>query len=462
MTARIGIQIHPVFTQANKQTRAYSAQEKTDLDSFLLQLQPSSILVLNDFSWAVRFATMLPNTKVIFRKEHPRDGDFWGLTTEDGKPYTPQMHFEGTREHHHPRIMLNLSNEGMGKTVNTPDGKPDYAAITKMVNWLVGCMDIFGAAGVALVTPNFGVGLPDMKWFKADAPEWPLLRPLFEAFKRWPIHALGIHAYWRKDGFTTDDYMNRPRDVAAALDKLGYPVRSMHVTEYGIDAIDGHPGPWMDSYGDTEAGQKEYARLLVKGQRENLNLPFVDGIDTFVWGCYPRWPRYDISKAKHIQDEMIASNMNMPIPSTPPPLDAIVPSDLGNAVAVRIVGDNWYLRAEPTVSAAQIGKLIAGEEVKLYPGTATLADGQSYKVIERIIAVAGEARIAWTAYPTPSYPPQLPSDDNLNTIARLIVIRAKIHAMASLMEDVVRDIHQMELDIAAAEAAKAAEIANAA
>lgn len=145
----------------------------------------------------------------------------------------------------------------------------------------------------------------------------------------------------------------------------------------------------------------------------------------------------------------------------PPPLDAIVPSDLGNALAVRVTGDNWYLRSEPRVSAEQIGKLMAGEEVKLYPSTATLADDQSYKVVKRIIPVAGEASTAWTAYPTPTNAPSVP-DDNLNTIARLIVIRAKIHAMASLMEDVVKDIHQMELDLAASEAAKAAELASAA
>lgn len=459
MTAKIGIQIHPVFTQANGQTRAYSAQEKTDLDNFLLQAQPSSIIVLNDFGWAQRFANMLPNTKVIFRKQHDRDGDFWNLTTQDGKPYTPQMHFEGTHEHHDPRIMLNLSNEGMGKTVYSDDGKPDYAAITKMINWLVRCMDIFGAAGIALVTPNWGVGLPDIQWFKADAPEWPLIRPLFEAFKRWPIHAMGIHTYWRKEGFEDDDYLNRPRDVAAALEALGYPVRSMQITEYGIDAIDGHPGPWMDAYGDTEDGQKEYARLLVKGQRENLNLPFIHGIDIFPWGCYPKWTRYDISKAKRIQETMISSNLNLPIealhppPPPPTPPEPTLPAELGNPIRVRVEGANWLLRAAPTINATQIGRLVIGEEVNLFPLTATSADGESFKVVERVIPVVSEARRGWTAMPTPAYsPPPLPSE-TIELIARIAIMTAKLHGIASLIESVVSELRQLEDDLSTRKAA---------
>jgi hypothetical protein len=422
MTAKIGLQIHPVFTQANNQTRPYSAQEKADLDSFLLQLQPSSIIVLNDFGWAIRFANMLPNTKVIFRKQHDRDGDFWNLTTEDKKPYTPQMHFDGTKEHHNPRIMLNLSNEGMGKTVYSDDGKPDYAAITKMITWLVGCMDIFGAAGVALVTPNWGVGLPDMKWFKSDSLEWKIIKPLFEAFKRWPIHALGIHAYWRKDGFTTDDYMNRPRDLAAALDKLGYPVHSMQTTEYGIDAIDGHPGPWMDAYGDTEAGQKEYARLLVKGQRENLNLPFVHGIDVFSWGCYPRWVKYDISKAKHVQAEMIASNMNLPsvtLPYVPPP------ADKGTGEKFTIVTAT-VLQAQPSADTnCYVGTLSPGESVEVYRYTYTVADGQTWHYFERTSTPVGQSPCGWTSHRLPPPdpivlpPPQPTAEAALKYIAEL-------------------------------------------
>jgi hypothetical protein len=321
---KLGINIHPVYTQSNKQTRAYSAEEKTALDAFLLQAQPSTITVLNDFGWALRFSAMLPNTKVSFRKQHDRDGDYWTLTNADGTPYTPRQHFEGTKEHQRTNIRLHLSNEPMGKTMYADDGTPQYTAIAATINWHVGCMDLFGAAGIPLVVMNWGVGLPDIQWFKATAPEWSLIRPLFEAFKRWPLHTLGMHVYWRKDGFLEDDFVNRPRDVHDALKALGYDVR-MQITEYGSDAIGGHPGPWMDAYGDTDAGQKEYVRLLVKGQRENLNLPYIDGIDTYSWAGYPRWPRYDISKAQLIQDTIISSNLNVPtpapvpVPDPPPP-----------------------------------------------------------------------------------------------------------------------------------------------
>lgn len=314
--AKLGINIHPVYTQSNGQTRAYSADEKTALDAFLLQAQPSTITVLNDFGWAQRFAAMLPNTRVSFRKQHDRDGDYWRLTNEDGTPYTPLQHFEGTKEHHAPNIRLHLSNEVLGKTEIVND-KPDYANIKAMITWHVECMDYFGAAGVPLLVTNWGVGLPDLTWFKADSYEWTLVKPLFEAFKRWPLHTLGMHVYWRKDGFIADDFVDRPRALHDALQVLGYDVR-MQVSEYGSDAIGGIPGPWMDAYGDTVDGQKEYARLLVKGQRERLNLPYIDGIDTYSWAGYPKWPKYDISKASHIQDAVIASNLNAPVIMQPP------------------------------------------------------------------------------------------------------------------------------------------------
>lgn len=362
MTAKIGIQIHPVYTQANGQTRAYSAQEKTDLDTFLLQLQPSSIIVLNDFSWAQRFVNMLPNTKVIFRKEHPHDGAFWNLKHEDGRPYTPMDHFIGTKEHHDPRIMLNLSNEGLGKTTFHDDGKPDYDTIAKMTNWLVECMRLFGEAGIPLVTPNWGVGLPDIKWFKADSLEWSLIRPLFQAFAKWPIHELGIHTYWRKDGFVSDDYLNRPRDLALALTKLNMPVPNMQVTEYGVDAIDGHPGPWMEAYGNTEEGQKEYGRLLIKGQRENLNLPFIRGIHVFPWACYPRWTKYDISKAKIIHAMMISSNLSLPdTPAFPTPPPQPEPS-WATGVAVT-VSTGAVIRFQADVNSKALATVYSSETI---------------------------------------------------------------------------------------------------
>lgn len=320
--AKLGINIHPVYTiESTKpntppKTRQYSADEKTALDAFLLQAQPSTITVLNDFGWAQRFAAMLPNTRVSFRKQHDHDGDYWRLTNGGGTPYTPRQHFEGTKEHHTANIRLHLSNEPLGKT-EIVNGKPDYANIKAMINWHVECMDYFGAAGVPLLVMNWGVGLPDLTWFKADSYEWALVKPLFEAFKRWPLHTLGIHVYWRKDGFIADDFVDRPRALHDALLVLGYDVR-MQVSEYGSDAIGGIPGPWVDAYGDTVEGQKEYARLLVKGQRERLNLPYIDGIDIYSWAGYPKWPKYDISKAAHIQDAVITSNLNAPVIMQPP------------------------------------------------------------------------------------------------------------------------------------------------
>jgi hypothetical protein len=414
---KIGVQIHPVFATGgnDNDTRQYSGEEKADLDKFLLQAQPDSIIVLNDFSWATRFAIMLPNTRVIFRKEHKEDGAFWNLKHENGQPYTPMDHFIGTKEHHHPKIMLNLSNEGMGKTVYFDNGKPNYDAILKMSTWLAECMDLFGAAGVPLVVPNWGVGLPDLSWFKKSAPEWPLIRPLIEAFKRWPIHHLGIHTYWCKNRFGVDDFLHRPIDLTAALEELEYDPIPMQITEYGIDAIGGIPGPWQEAYGANDDGENLYGSLLVRGQRTIYNVPYIRGLMVFCWGSYPRWQKYDISKAKHVQAALIGSNQNeavdnqTPTPEPTPPYVPI-PADLSGAVEVTINNAAYPLKATPNAGTKDtVGTLSIGERVTLYRSTHTLdsrfGSAFQYHWCERVSTPVGESPYGWTAYPMPVPPP---------------------------------------------------------
>lgn len=411
---KIGVQIHPCFATGDNDndTRQYSAEEKADLDKFLLQAQPDSIIVLNDFSWATRFAIMLPNTRVIFRKEHKEDGAFWNLKHENGQPYTPMDHFVGTKEHHHPKIMLNLSNEGMGKTVYFDDGRPNYDAILKMSTWLAECMDLFGVAGIPLVVPNWGVGLPDLAWFKKTAPEWPLIRPLIEAFKRWPIHHLGIHTYWCKNRFGVDDFLHRPIDLTAALDELGYDPIPMQITEYGIDAIGGIPGPWQEAYGANDDGENLYGSFLVRGQRTIYNVPYIRGLMVFCWGSYPRWRKYDISKATHVQAALIGSNQNEAVDNqtpTPPPYVPI-PAELSGAVQVTINNAAYPLKATPNSGTKDtVGTLAIGERVTLYRSTHTI-DSQfgsafQYHWCERVSTPVGESPYGWVAYPIPTPPP---------------------------------------------------------
>jgi hypothetical protein len=245
---KIGINIHPVMPDGEDDTRAYSAQEKIDLDNFLLAAQPDAILVMNDFGWATRFADMLPHTRVIFRLYNEDvEGELWNALS-------PAEYLQGMAIYQNPRIILNVGNE--------PSGKLPLPELRKMVAWYVKVMRLFEAESICLAVPAWGSGNPNLSWFTDDA-AWNILRPLFEAFKAYPRHYLNLHSYFNRKGLQIGNgHLDRPTRIASYLIARGLPVPPMLITEYGADTVDEIPGPWMTAFGETDEGEDRYGDLL--------------------------------------------------------------------------------------------------------------------------------------------------------------------------------------------------------
>lgn len=307
MSVKIGINIHPVMAVSDKEIRPYSSEEKQALDAFLLAAKPDAILVMNDIDWARRFAIMLPDTRVIFRLFNKDvEGELW-------KHLTAQEYFDGMKAYQHPRIILNIGNEPLGKDLPLSDLK-------YMVAWYFEVMHKFGDAGISVAVPAWGTGNPDFSWFQNDT-YWAALKPLFSAFQAYPLHYLNLHSYFTKNGLQiSNGNIGRHEQIAAQLRARQIPVPNMLITEYGSDNINQVPGPWMDAFGQTDEGEDRYGDLIVEGRDRAFNQPYVKGLLVYPWGAYAEWRRYDISKATRVQKRIVAANAVQQPDGVPPPI----------------------------------------------------------------------------------------------------------------------------------------------
>lgn len=347
-----------------KDTRPYSAEEKDELDQFLNALRPDAILVLNDWNWALRFAAMLPATKVIFRLENKDvEGELW-------KHLTPQAYFDGMKAYMHPRIILNVGNE--------PDGKLPLGDLKAMVAWYVEVMRLFAEAGIAIAVPAWGSGNPLLSWFADDA-AWSILKPLFDAFERFPQHYLNLHSYFNRDGLQIGNgHIGRHQQIADALVKREKTIPSMLISEYGGDAINGLPGPWNVAFGETDVGEDRYGDLLVQGQQTAFNQHYVKGLLAYCWGAYAEWRNYNLSKAKRVQAKMIAANQQSQTPDAMPVTTPIEPPVVSQPPAA-LAEPAWMANLSKGKRARiAMGRLMLefGDELRSF-----IVDDEAYELI---------------------------------------------------------------------------------
>jgi len=185
MTLRIGINLHPKARSGQER----SAAEKIYLPQFLRQLNPSAIVVMDDFAFAQDMHSNLPNTVVVYRQYNPAEGHLW-------KVITPEQYFANQRGISKPGMPLYVINE--------PDSKAPKDELNDHIKWITRVMELYAQAGLLLCVDNLGMFHPDLSWF-TDASKWAVVKPLFDAFKRYPQHYWGLHPYWGEPGLLPDD-----------------------------------------------------------------------------------------------------------------------------------------------------------------------------------------------------------------------------------------------------------------
>lgn len=294
---RIGFNIHDKILG-----QQYSAAQKIYLTTLLQRLNPSAVLVMDNWEWALAYKQMLPKAIVVFRQYNQNEGHLWQIIT-------PEKYYENTKGHHDPRIVLYIGNE--------PNSYILKDEMEKAVAWWFKVIALFHAANLPVCIVNWGVGHPDLSWFTDDS-KWSIIRPLFDALKAHAGAYLGLHEYASYRGLEAGNgRVGRHMDMAKALKARGYSMPSILLSEIGVDQIDdnGKRG-WKDSM-----SENQYAALLTDAQRSTWYVDYIIGGMIFSYGSSTNeWRSFDVSAALVLHSTLIASNaVTNTTPPPPPP-----------------------------------------------------------------------------------------------------------------------------------------------
>lgn len=380
MSLRIGINLQNKARSGQDR----SAAEKSYLPEFLQQLNASAIVCMDDLPFAEAMHQRLHNTIVIYRQFNEAEGHLWRVIS-------PEQYFINQKGISKPGILLYVINE--------PNSKADVAELNDRVKWLIRVMELYAANGLSLVVDNLGPGQPDLTNFTDDA-KWAVIRPLFDAFKRYPMMFWGLHPYWSDKGLRPQDGQSaRHRDIEKALKARGYDMPNVIFTEVGRDAYGGSKTNGWRSSGISE---ESYAAEILEARNTLWTEPYIRGACVFCYGSVtPRWAAFDIESAKVLHRVLIAGNEAVSIPPPPPaPPSVPLPGDLGAAEVINLQGAvRFALQATPTIDPKQtVGNLANGDQVKIYRRSETIADALVFYWVVRTNTPPNESAFGWVAY----------------------------------------------------------------
>jgi len=300
MTLRLGINLHPKARSGQDR----SAAEKDYLSHFLMQLNASAIVCMDDFDFAQAMHSALPNTIVVYRQYNPNEGHMW-------KVISPEQYFINQRGISKPGMPLYCLNEA--------DSKAPIADLRDRVRWLIRVMELYATAGLSLVVGNEGAGHPDFSWF-SDSAKWEVVKPLFDAFKRYQTHFWGLHPYWGQNGLRPEDgQAARHRDIERLLKMRGYDMPPVIFSEMGRDKYgDVKTNGWRS----TGISEESYAAEIVKARNTLWTEPYIRGACVYCYGSTtPQWEAFDVEPAKILHSALIAANATQqPAPDPIPPI----------------------------------------------------------------------------------------------------------------------------------------------
>lgn len=357
MSLRIGLNIHNKARGGQER----SAEEKRYLPEFLRKLNPSAIVVMDDLPFAEAMYATLPNTITTYRQYNPVEGHLW-------KVIAPEQYF--------------INQKGISKSgiplycMNEPDSKAPVADLRDQTKWLVRVMELYAAAGLSLVVDNLGAYHPDFSWF-TDLEKWAAVKPLFEAFKRFPMHFWGLHPYWSPDGLHPErGGVARHKDIEQHLKALGMDMPPVIFTEMGRDQYG--ENDTRNGWRSTGISEEAYGAEIEEAQTTLWTEPYIRGACLFCYGSTEeKWRTFDIENAGVLHSILIAANTKQT--PTPAPTLPAFPSDFDEravpGVAI-IQGLAVNIRQRPTTGAPVIGTLLMHVPGRYIPLSALRPDEQ--------------------------------------------------------------------------------------
>lgn len=355
MAHKVGYQYHNLLTYQ----RGYSAAEEQHLFDHFARVQPGASLFLDNEGRAIRAHQLVPGCAVVVRSWRDDEGGLYDKLS-------PEQTFE---------LYKNTPKGIIRNLLNEPDG---YGNLRKIATWCARVMDLFGAAGIPVVVPNFGEGHPDVDRLAE-------LEELWAAFNRWHgLHYYGCHEYgtyrgmlfneagkwdvfpWRVGRFETF--------VVPYLQRAGHQVPNVILTEFGCDSA--HDG--TDKRGwKTHWTQKQYFDEIQAAVQKIYAKSHYTGLCLFSYGNTGRqfsesdWATFDVAEASEFQQLMEGA---APPASNPPPVVVQpTPAPAPKPIGLPVFPTSFALRARdgllsstvpilnirelPTVKARAVGML---------------------------------------------------------------------------------------------------------
>lgn len=307
-------------------------QNRQAVLDFLVQLQPTAVLVMDDMGMAQQIKTLLPNCIVVHRTYHPDDAEF---------------HMKWTPTQFADAYLANVPQGIVVQVLNEPSG---YSNLPNLAGWCSSVMSIASGRGIRVCVPNFGVGHP------TETPGTQL-DGLWTAFGLFPEHYLGVHEYFQQDPVGEQPFhIKRWQSAVIRCQQLGITPPKIIVTEAGRDVGGGHDG-WKVVFSESV-----YASKLQQQATLYKNTPVV-GMCVFCVGKGGgnRWETFDIETAGTVKQSMIDWNRSNPVSQTiPAPSSGGIPATL-----TTIPGDFINVRNQP--NGTDIGDLLKGDVVTYFP-----------------------------------------------------------------------------------------------
>lgn len=297
MSLRIGMNIHNKARAGQER----SAEEKNYLPGFMKQLNPSAIVVMDNFDMAKDLFTLLPNTIVCYRQSNPAEGHLW-------KQITPEQYVINQAGITKPGMPLYVMNE--------IDSKMPVADLAAAVKWMVRVMELLAVKGCVAVIDNEGPGQPTLDWFTDDA-KWGAVKPLFETFKRYPQMYWGLHPYWETDQLEPLASSAIHRAIEPLLKRRGFDMPLIIFSEIGRDAA---AGGKRNSWRSQGISEEQFAAEIIRARNTLWTEKYIRGAAVFCYGSVTdQWLSFDVESNKVLHSALIAGNQTeQPVPPTPP------------------------------------------------------------------------------------------------------------------------------------------------
>lgn len=296
MTLRIGINLQNKARGGQDR----SADEKTYLPTFLRQLNPSAIVVMDDFNLAQDLHASLLNTIVIYRQYNPAEGHLW-------KVIAPEQYVINQTGITKPGMPLYVLNE--------MDSKASPDQLNDACKWMARVMELLAVKGCVGVIDNEGPGQPTLAWFTDDT-LWNAVKPLFDAFKKYPQMYWGLHPYWYSDDLQPIAQSAIHRAIAPLLKQRGYDMPNIIFTELGRDALNGSK---VNGWRTAGISEEQFAAEVIKARNTLWTEPYIRGACLYCYGSTTdRWQAFDVESARILHSALIGANATAQ-PAPPPP-----------------------------------------------------------------------------------------------------------------------------------------------